>query len=156
MVENHWPKGWLPLGVDCKHGAKKFCFSIPRIKLNRETKNFSRHACNPRLMETSLNSTNFSVKSLKRLQPFNSENSLFYLHLNSFLQDLKDHAFKSIHLRSFFRIKLQILSESRSHLLMTEGWELVLLIAVWGGTLRAVGGLGYILWERVADSGRKS
>ena len=41
-------KGWFALGEDCRLLA-------PRIKLNRETKNFSRYACNLRLMETSLN-----------------------------------------------------------------------------------------------------
>ena len=43
---------------DFKNATNVFCISqserAPRIKLNRETKNFSRYACNLRLMETSL------------------------------------------------------------------------------------------------------
>ena len=50
-------KGWFPLGVDCGRGVENSLFLYlvaPSIKLNRETKNFSRHPCNLRLMETSL------------------------------------------------------------------------------------------------------
>ena len=50
--------GLFPLGVDCRCCVKNSfvsLFSAPRIKLNRETKNFSRYTCNLRLMETSLN-----------------------------------------------------------------------------------------------------
>ena len=55
-------KGWFPLDVNCGRGVKNSLFlylvlcASAHIKLNRETKNFSRHASNLRLMETSLNS----------------------------------------------------------------------------------------------------
>ena len=49
-------KGWFPLGVDWGRSAL-----APRIKLNEETKNFSRYACNLRLMETSLKLCSFGI-----------------------------------------------------------------------------------------------
>ena len=61
-------QGWFPLGVDCRRGTKHFLFLYlvlcaeralaPHIKVNRETKNVSCHACNLRLMETSLYCSN--------------------------------------------------------------------------------------------------
>ena len=63
------PQGWFPLGVDCRRSVKNSLLIIsalaPGIKLNRETKNFSRYACNLRLMETSHQSSLFAVASGK-------------------------------------------------------------------------------------------
>ena len=59
MVNSHIKVlGWFPLGVNCRRGVKNSLFlyleRCARISLNREIKNFSRYACNLRLMETSL------------------------------------------------------------------------------------------------------
>ena len=54
-------KGWFPLGLNCRRSE-----SAARIKLNRETKNFSRFACNLRLMEISLYSVTSNTSGRQR------------------------------------------------------------------------------------------
>ena len=70
-------KGWFSLGVDCRGTTKNSLFlyyvlcaelRARRTKLNRETKNFSRYACNLLLKETLLESINHMVESFTRSQ----------------------------------------------------------------------------------------